>query len=180
MTDSIYDFSVPSSTGDEISLREHQGKVMLIVNTASKCGFTPQYTGLQELHDQFRDQGLVIIALPCNQFGGQEPGSNAEVQEFCQLNYGLSFPVMGKIEVNGAGQHPLYAFLKDRTDGLLGSAIKWNFTKFLVWPDGTTVKRYGPQTSPGEVQQISKSCSSPPAGANHLTPGIAAGFSACI
>lgn len=148
---SIYDFSVPSSSGEEISLQEYRGKVILIVNTASKCGFTPQYAGLQELHDQFQDQGLVIIALPCNQFGGQEPGSNAEVQEFCQLNYGLSFPVMGKVEVNGAGQHPLYGFLKTRAGGLLTDNIKWNFTKFLVDREGNVVKRYGSIRKPGDI-----------------------------
>ena len=108
-TQSIYDFSVPTSAGDQQSLRDYQGKVVLIVNTASKCGFTPQYDGLQELHDKYSERGLVIVAMPCNQFGAQEPGSNADIQEFCQLNHGLSFPVMGKIEVNGSGKHPLYA-----------------------------------------------------------------------
>ena len=151
MTNSIYDFSVSNSIGEEISLGEYRGSVMLIVNTASKCGFTPQYAGLQELHDQFQEQGLVIIALPCNQFGGQEPGSNTEVQEFCQLNYGLSFPVMGKIEVNGAGQHPLYAFLKAQAGGLITDNIKWNFTKFLVDRRGTVVKRYGSIRKPADI-----------------------------
>jgi glutathione peroxidase len=143
MTNTIYDYSIPTSTGDEISLREYQGKVILIVNTASKCGFTYQYSGLQDLYDQFKDQGLVVLALPCNQFGGQEPGSNAEVQEFCQLNYGLSFPVMGKIDVNGDQQHPLYSYLKSQAGGLLNNNIKWNFTKFLVDCEGNVVKRYG-------------------------------------
>lgn len=143
MTNTIYDYSIPTSTGDEISLCEYQGKVILIVNTASKCGFTYQYSGLQDLYDQFKDQGLVVLALPCNQFGGQEPGSNAEVQEFCQLNYGLSFPVMGKIDVNGDQQHPLYSYLKSQAGGLLNNNIKWNFTKFLVDCEGNVVKRYG-------------------------------------
>ena len=158
MTNSIYDYSVPNSAGEEISLQDYQGKVMLIVNTASKCGFTSQYSGLQELYDQFKDQGLVVIALPCNQFGGQEPGSNAEVQEFCQLNYGLSFPVMGKIEVNGDGQHPLYSFLKSQAGGLLNDNIKWNFTKFLVDREGNVVKRYGsirkPQVIAADIQTL--------------------------
>jgi glutathione peroxidase len=158
MTHSIYDFSVPNSAGEEISLQDYQGKVMLIVNTASKCGFTSQYSGLQEIYDQFKDQGLVVIALPCNQFGGQEPGSNAEVQEFCQLNYGLSFPVMGKIEVNGDDQHPLYSFLKSQAGGLLTDNIKWNFTKFLVDREGNVVKRYGsirkPHAIAADIQKI--------------------------
>jgi glutathione peroxidase len=158
MTNSIYDYSVPNSAGEEISLQDYQGKVMLIVNTASKCGFTSQYSGLQELYDKFKDQGLVVIALPCNQFGGQEPGSNAEVQEFCQLNYGLSFPVMGKIEVNGAGQHPLYSFLKGQASGLLNDNIKWNFTKFLVDREGNVVKRYGsvrkPKVIAADIQKL--------------------------
>lgn len=151
MTDSIYDYSVPTSSGEEISLQDYRDKVLLIVNTASKCGFTSQYSGLQELYDQFKDQGLVVIALPCNQFGGQEPGSNAEVQEFCQLNYGLSFPVMGKIEVNGDGQHPLYRFLKRQAGGLLNDNIKWNFTKFLVDREGNVVKRYGSVRKPNAI-----------------------------
>jgi glutathione peroxidase len=158
MTDSIYDYSVPTSTGEETSLQDYQGKVMLIVNTASKCGFTSQYSGLQNLYDQFKDQGLVVIALPCNQFGGQEPGSNAEVQEFCQLNYGLSFPVMGKIDVNGDAQHPLYRFLKREAGGLLNDKIKWNFTKFLVDREGNVVKRYGsirkPQVIAADIKKL--------------------------
>lgn len=151
MTNSIYEFNLPSSNGDEISLRDFQGKVMLIVNTASKCGFTSQYSGLQDLYDQFKDQGLVVLALPCNQFGGQEPGSNAEVQEFCQLNYGLSFPVMGKIDVNGDQQHPLYSFLKSQAGGLLTDKIKWNFTKFLVDREGNVIKRYGSIRKPNAI-----------------------------
>ncbi len=150
-TDSVYQFNVPTSGGDEKSLADYQGKVLLIVNSASQCGFTPQYKGLQSLYDQFADSGLVIIAMPCNQFGGQEPGSNAEVQEFCQLNYGLSFPVMGKIDVKGTAQHPLYAYLTSQAGGLISAAIKWNFTKFLIDRQGQVVERFAPITKPADI-----------------------------
>lgn len=152
-TQSIYDFSVPTSSGDQQSLRDYQGKVVLIVNTASKCGFTPQYEGLQKLHDKYSERGLVVVAMPCNQFGAQEPGSNAAVQEFCQLNYGLSFPVMGKIEVNGSGQHPLYAHLTKQAKGLITDSIKWNFTKFLVNRDGQVIERFAPVTKPEAISK---------------------------
>ena len=147
----IYDFSVPTSTGDEQALSDYQGKVVLIVNTASKCGFTPQYEGLQTLHNTYAERGLVIIALPCNQFRGQEPGTNAEVQEFCQMNYGLSFPVMGKIEVNGKGRHPLYDYLTKQVGGLFNDNIKWNFTKFLVDRKGQVVDRFATITKPADL-----------------------------
>ena len=152
-TQSIYDFSVPTSSGDQQSLRDYQGKVVLIVNTASKCGFTPQYEGLQRLHDKYSERGLVVVAMPCNQFGAQEPGSNAAVQEFCQLNYGLSFPVLGKIEVNGSGQHPLYAHLTKQAKGLITDSIKWNFTKFLVNRDGQVIERFAPVTKPEAISK---------------------------
>jgi len=152
-TQSIYDFSVPTSSGDQQSLRDYQGKVVLIVNTSSKCGFTPQYEGLQRLHDKYSERGLVVVAMPCNQFGAQEPGSNAAVQEFCQLNYGLSFPVMGKIEVNGSGQHPLYAHLTKQAKGLITDSIKWNFTKFLVNRDGQVIERFAPVTKPEAISK---------------------------
>ena len=152
-TQSIYDFSVPTSSGDQQSLRDYQGKVVLIVNTASKCGFTPQYEGLQRLHDKYSERGLVVVAMPCNQVGAQEPGSNAAVQEFCQLNYGLSFPVMGKIEVNGSGQHPLYAHLTKQAKGLITDSIKWNFTKFLVNRDGQVIERFAPVTKPEAISK---------------------------
>ena len=152
-TQSIYDFSVPTSAGDQQSLRDYKGKVVLIVNTASKCGFTPQYEGLQRLHDKYSERGLVVVAMPCNQFGAQEPGSNAAVQEFCQLNYGLSFPVMGKIEVNGSGQHPLYAHLTKQAKGLITDSIKWNFTKFLVNRDGQVIERFAPVTKPEAISK---------------------------
>jgi glutathione peroxidase len=148
---SIYDFTVADSSGNAVSLEDYRGKVMLIVNTASKCGFTPQYTQLQELYDQYSERDFVVLALPCNQFGGQEPGSNAEVQEFCQINFGLSFPVMGKIDVNGPEQHALYTHLKSQAGGLLNSKIKWNFTKFLVGREGQVVKRYAPIRKPKDI-----------------------------
>tara|TARA_B110000046_G_scaffold186022_1_gene231479 strand:+ start:4901 stop:5380 length:480 start_codon:yes stop_codon:yes gene_type:complete len=151
MTTSIYDFKVPTSGGDEQSLQDYRGKVLLIVNTASKCGFTPQYEGLQALYDQYHARGLVVIAMPCNQFGKQEPGSNAEVQEFCQINYGLSFPVMGKIDVNGTNRHPLYAYLTKQAGGLITDGIKWNFTKFLIDRDGQVVKRFGSVSKPSTI-----------------------------
>ena len=127
--------------------------MVLIVNTASKCGFTPQYDGLQELHDKYSERGLVIVAMPCNQFGAQEPGSNADIQEFCQLNHGLSFPVMGKIEVNGSGKHPLYAYLTKQAKGLITDSIKWNFTKFLVNRDGQVIERFAPMTKPEAISK---------------------------
>ena len=150
-TQSIYDFNLLDNKGDEVSLSDYKGKVILIVNTASKCGFTDQYSGMQSLYDEFKERGLVILALPCNQFGGQEPGSNAEIQSFCQLNYGLSFPVMGKIDVNGANQHALYSYLKSQAGGLFNSNIKWNFTKFLVDRNGTVVKRYATIKKPKDI-----------------------------
>ena len=150
-TQSIYDFNLLDNKGDEVSLSDYKGKVILIVNTASKCGFTDQYSGMQSLYDEFKERGLVILALPCNQFGGQEPGSNAEIQSFCQLNYGLSFPVMGKIDVNGANQHALYSYLKSQAGGLFNSNIKCNFTKFLVDRNGTVVKRYAPIKKPKDI-----------------------------
>ncbi|MBT5388662.1 MAG: glutathione peroxidase [Porticoccaceae bacterium] len=148
---SVYDFSVPTSTGEQQALSAYKGKAMLIVNTASKCGFTPQYEGLQNLYNSYAERGLEIIALPCNQFRGQEPGSNAEVQEFCQLNYGLSFPVMGKIEVNGPGRHPLYSYLTQQAGGLFNDNIKWNFTKFLVDRNGQVVDRFATITKPADL-----------------------------
>ena len=153
MTDSIYDLSFTSNTGEEVPLEQFRGQPMLIANTASKCGLTPQYRGLQEIYSELGPEGLVVIGFPCDQFANQEPGDDDQIKEFCEVKYGVSFPLSTKIDVNGSKTHPVFSFLKDRTDGLLGSAIKWNFTKFLVWPDGTTVKRYGPQTSPDLVRR---------------------------
>ena len=149
----LYDFSCKTGSGEERALDEYRGKVLLIVNTASKCGFTPQFAGLEDLYEKYRDQGLEILGFPCNQFGQQDPGSNDEIQEFCQLNYGVSFPMFGKIDVNGSATDPLYKHLKSEAPGVLGSQrIKWNFTKFLVDRDGNVVKRYAPQTKPEELE----------------------------
>ena len=145
----VYDFSANSIQGKAVKLSQYQGKAMLIVNTASACGFTPQFGGLEELHKSYGAKGLVVLGFPCNQFGAQDAGSNGEIAEFCQLNYGVSFPMMEKIDVNGSGAHPLYQWLSAEAPGLLGSkAIKWNFTKFLVGKDGTVIKRYAPTDTP--------------------------------
>ena len=146
---SAYDFEAQDISGKKIKLSKFIGKPLLIVNTASSCGFTPQYKGLQALHEQFGPQGLVVLGFPCNQFGAQESGDNEEIASFCEMNFGVSFPLMGKVEVNGAQAAPLYQWLCEQAPGLLGSkAIKWNFTKFLVSRDGQVVKRYAPQDSP--------------------------------
>jgi len=145
----VYDFKATSLDGREVPLRSYRGKVLLIVNTASKCGFTPQYQGLEELYERFRDRGLVVLGFPCNQFGAQEPGDAAEIGAFCEKNYGVSFPMFDKVEVNGPGAHPLYRWLKQSAPGLLGSeAIKWNFTKFLIDRSGKVKDRYAPATKP--------------------------------
>jgi len=140
--------------GTPTTLEEYKGSVLLVVNTASKCGLTPQYEGLEALYKDYADKGLVILGFPCNQFGKQEPGSSEEIASFCGLNYGVSFPMFEKIEVNGAGTHPLYQQLKDAAPGLLGSkGIKWNFTKFLIGRDGTIIKRFAPQTKPEATKE---------------------------
>jgi glutathione peroxidase len=150
---SIYDFSAKSLQGKDVPLADYRGKPMLIVNTASKCGFTPQYEGLEKLYEQHKDKGLVILGFPCNQFGSQEPGSEDEIGTFCQVNYGVSFPMFAKIDVNGPQVHPLYAFLKKEKKGLLGSeGIKWNFTKFLIGRDGDVVERFAPTTKPEALE----------------------------
>ena len=149
---SIYDFSARLGTGEDRRLAEHRGKVLLVVNVASKCGFTPQYAGLQALYEQFGPRGLEILAFPCDQFGHQEPGDEAAIKEFCSLNYGVSFPLFAKISVNGKEAHPLYKFLKKTLPGVLGlEAIKWNFTKFLVGSDGVPLKRYAPTDKPDSI-----------------------------
>lgn len=150
---SVYDYEVFNAKGEKVNLRDYQGKVLLIVNTASKCGFTPQYDGLEKLYKDYLNQGLVVLGFPCNQFGGQEPGSDQEIQEFCRLNHGVSFPVLQKIKVNGAEAAPLYEFLKSEAPGLLGSKeIKWNFTKFLVDRQGQVIKRFAPADSPDKMR----------------------------
>ena len=149
---SIYQFSATTINGQEVSLKDYQGKVLLIVNTASKCGFTPQFEGLESLYKELQSEGLEILGFPCNQFGSQDPGTGDEIQEFCQLNYGVSFPVFSKINVNGKDAHPLYDFLKKEARGFLWSKrIKWNFTKFLVDHEGNVVKRYSPMTKPSKL-----------------------------
>ena len=148
-----HDFEVSDASGHPVSLGRYRGSLLLVVNVASQCGFTPQYAGLQQLHAEFHEKGLTVIGFPCNQFGKQEPGTNAEVQEFCAVNYGVQFPVMGKVKVNGVNAHPLYRWLTESAPGLLGTRpIKWNFTKFLVDGDGRVVKRYAPNTKPDELR----------------------------
>lgn len=151
----VYGFSALSLDGREVPLAQYKGQVMVIVNTASKCGFTPQYAGLEELYRQYKDRGVVVLGFPCNQFGAQEPGTSADIAQFCELNYGVSFPIFAKIDVNGADAHPLYKFLKSERSGILGvlglGAIKWNFTKFLVGRDGKVAGRFAPTTAPAEL-----------------------------
>ena len=149
---SIYDFEALQMSGQSLALSEMRGQVMLIVNTASACGFTPQFGGLEKLHQAYQQQGLAVLGFPCNQFGGQDPGSNESIASFCQLNYGVSFPMMAKIEVNGPQAHPLYQWLCAEAPGLLGSkAIKWNFTKFLIGRNGAVLKRYAPMDKPEKL-----------------------------
>ncbi|MEG8056707.1 glutathione peroxidase [Sphingomonas faeni] len=150
----ITDFTVKNADGTATSLEPYRGKVLLIVNTASKCGFTPQYDGLEALHRDYADRGFEVLAFPCNQFGGQEPGNAAEIANFCTLTYDVTFPVFAKVDVNGAGADPLFERLKSDAPGVLGSkAIKWNFTKFLVGRDGAVVDRYAPTTKPEDIRK---------------------------
>ncbi len=148
----IYDFKERNAKGVEVPMTEYQGKVLLIVNTATGCGFTPQYEGLQKLYDEYRDRGLEILDFPCNQFGHQAPGTEEEIQEFCTLKYNTTFPLFAKIDVNGKNEEPLFEFLKKQKGGFLGNDIKWNFTKFLVSRDGTVVERYAPVTRPEKIE----------------------------
>lgn len=153
MTKNIYQFNCNDAQGKEVSLSDYQGKVLLIVNTASQCGFTPQYEGLEELQKNYPEESFSVLAFPCNQFGAQEPGSNEEIVEFCKLNYNNTFPVFSKIEVNGGNAHPLFEFLTSEKKGILGTgAIKWNFTKFLINKNGEPVNRYGPSTTPEKIK----------------------------
>ncbi len=155
MENSLYDCKATDIKGQDISLRDYAGKVLLIVNTASKCGFTPQYAGLEKLHEKYKGKGLAVLGFPCNQFGAQEPGNETEIQKFCQLNYDVKFPMFAKVDVNGANTHPVYRVLKKAAKGLLGSeGIKWNFTKFLVDRNGKVVDRYAPTTKPEDIAEV--------------------------
>ena len=147
----LSDFTATTLEGDEQPLSAYAGRVALVVNTASECGFTPQFAGLEELYERYADQGLVVLGFPCNQFGGQEPGTEAEIGAFCQRNYGVTFPMFAKVDVNGDDAHPLFTWLKTERGGVLGSAIKWNFTKFLVGRDGEVIQRYGSTTKPEDL-----------------------------
>jgi len=152
MTATVYDFRTRTIDGTDVSLSDYRGKVLLIVNVASKCGFTPQYEGLEKLYRHYKDQGFEILAFPCNQFGGQEPGSESEIKSFCHNNYQVTFPIFSKIDVNGPDAHPLYKFLQAQLRGLLGTKrIKWNFTKFLVDRRGNPIKRYSPRAKPEDI-----------------------------
>ncbi|MBK3394472.1 glutathione peroxidase [Psychrobacter sp. M9-54-1] len=152
----IYDFTAERMDGTSQAFSDYKGKVLLIVNTASKCGFTPQFEGLEALYQQYKEQGLVVIGFvigfPCNQFGAQDPGTNEEIGAFCQKNYGVSFPMMAKVDVNGKDAHPIFAWLKNQKSGLLTDGIKWNFTKFLIGPDGQVIDRYAPTTKPDALK----------------------------
>ncbi|MDM7863238.1 glutathione peroxidase [Staphylococcus borealis] len=151
--ENIYDFVVQKSNGEDYKLEEYKGKVMLIVNTASECGFTPQFEGLQALYEKYKDQGFIILGFPCNQFGGQEPGSGAEANQNCKINYGVTFPIHEKVDVKGENQHPLFRFLTDAAKGMLSEKIKWNFTKFLVDREGNVVSRFSPQKKPAQIEK---------------------------
>lgn len=153
MKNRFYDFSANNLQGKEVSMSEFKGKTVLVVNTASQCGLTPQYEGLEKLNQKYKDKGLVILGFPCNQFGNQEPGDSKDIAEGCLLNYGVSFPMFSKIEVNGKNAHPVFKFLKHELGGIFGSSIKWNFTKFLVDANGKPVKRFSPITKPEEIDK---------------------------
>lgn len=150
---SFYSFTANNIEGHEVSMRDFEGKVVIVVNTASECGLTPQFESLEKLYQEYKDRGLVILGFPCNQFGSQDPGSDGEILGFCQRNYGVSFPMFSKIDVNGETAHPLYKFLKEEQKGLLGSAIKWNFSKFLIDREGNVVERFAPTTEPEDMRE---------------------------
>lgn len=152
MPTTIYDFIVKGNNGQDVDLSQYQGQVLLIVNTASKCGFTPQYKGLEYLYQKYKDEGLVILGFPCNQFANQEPAADVEIASFCELNYGVTFPLMKKVDVNGKEAAPIFQFLKKKARGFLFSGIKWNFTKFLIDRDGQTVKRFSPISKPESLE----------------------------
>lgn len=147
----FYSFSADSLTGESVSMADYQGKLVLVVNTASQCGFTPQYAGLENLYQTYKDQGLVILGFPCNQFGGQEPGDASDIAQTCQINYGVTFPMFAKVDVNGSEAHPLFQWLSSAAPGMLGNSLKWNFTKFLIGRDGEAIKRFAPITTPDAI-----------------------------
>lgn len=149
----IYDYVVKDAEGKEVSLKDYEGKVLLIVNTATGCGFTPQYEGLQDLYEKYQAQGFEILDFPCNQFGNQAPGTEEEIEDFCQSRYGVTFKMFKKIEVNGENEEPLFTYLKSQKSGLMGSKIKWNFTKFLVDRNGNVVERFAPTTEPEKIDE---------------------------
>nr|WP_321414260.1 glutathione peroxidase [uncultured Allomuricauda sp.] len=148
----FYEFEAERMDGTPVSMEKYKGKTIMVVNTASKCGLTPQYEGLETLYKNYKDQGLVILGFPCNQFGNQEPGNADDIKEFCQVNYGVSFPMFAKIDVNGSGAHPIFKYLKSELTGLLGGRIKWNFTKFVIDKTGEPVKRFAPMTKPSAME----------------------------
>ncbi len=148
----IFDLSAKANNGDQVELSSYKDKVLLVVNTASKCGFTPQYKGLQSLYEKYKDRGLVILGFPCDQFAHQEPGDDQEIASFCERNFGVTFPLMGKVEVNGSGTHPVFSFLRKQAPGAIGDSVKWNFTKFLVAKDGSSVTRFAPTTEPEKLE----------------------------
>ncbi|MBP7487343.1 MAG: glutathione peroxidase [Parabacteroides sp.] len=154
MEKKFYSFKAVSLKGKEISMDQYKGKVVVIVNTASKCGFTPQYADLEKLYQQYKDKGLVILGFPCNQFGKQEPGTAKDISEGCLINYGVSFPMFSKVDVNGENAHPLFSYLKSALPGLITNRVKWNFTKFVIDAEGNPVKRYAPITSPLKMEQL--------------------------
>ena len=152
----FYDSEAKKINGEMVSMSEYKGKTVIVVNTASKCGFTPQFEGLEKLYEKYKDQGLVILGFPCNQFGKQEPGVGEEIQEFCQVNYGVSFPIFDKVNVNGSSTHPIFKYLKSNLGGFLGSSIKWNFTKFVIDNNGKPIKRFSPITKPEDMESFIK------------------------
>ena len=154
MKKQFYQFSANSLQGKEINMESYKGKTVLVVNTASKCGLTPQFEGLENLHQKYKEKGLVILGFPCNQFGNQEPGDEKSISEGCMINYGVSFPMFSKIEVNGENAHPIYKFLKKELSGWFGGKIKWNFTKFLIDADGNPIKRFAPVTKPEKIDEF--------------------------
>lgn len=153
MKNEFYQLSATSLQGKEVAMESYKGKTVLVVNTASKCGFTPQYEGLENMYQKYKDKDFVVLGFPCNQFGNQEPGSEKSIAEGCLVNYGVTFPMFSKLDVNGSNAHPLFRFLKSRLGGLLGSRIKWNFTKFLVDKNGIPVKRFSPTTTPEKIDK---------------------------